>query len=271
MIFTDPKLARALEPWLAHVVVVEPTYASATLLAELLKGAGGRQIQVERVYSRALATCGTISPNLVFTDVGGPDLEGLRFVRDLRRSDLACRQAIVIVVTAEATARVILAARNAGVHEFLRKPFTTRDLARRLEAAALHPRDWIEAVGYVGPDRRRFNSGDYNGPRKRRADQDGATAAERVVQAVRIAKAAIGGVEVDAGQALRALQVQASELKGLGVASGDARLIAAAGKLQAELAGVSLGVALSRATLEAAAADLWAYLPGETASSPAAA
>jgi DNA-binding response OmpR family regulator len=265
MIFTDARLARQLEPWLERVLIVEPTQASARLLAELLKGAGGKQIQVERAYQRALGSCSALEPLLIFTDVGGPELEGLAFVRDLRRSNLGCRQAVVIVVTAEATARTIVAARNAGVHEFLRKPFTARDLARRLEVAALHQRDWIEAVGYVGPDRRRFNSGDYRGPRKRRTDVAASTPTERIEQAVRIAKAAIGAIEMDAAQALRSLQVQAAELKGLGVTEGDATLIAAATKLQTVLAGTPEG-SLSRPALEAAAADLWSYLPGEPTS-----
>ena len=38
----------------------------------------------------------------------------------------------------------------------MRKPFTIGDLERRLEAVTLKPRDWVEAVQYVGPDRRRF-------------------------------------------------------------------------------------------------------------------
>ena len=72
------------------------------------------------------------------------------------------------MVTAEATAAAILAARHAaGVHEFLRKPYTIKDVMRRLDAAILRQREWIEAVSYIGPDRRRFNSGDYVGPRKR--------------------------------------------------------------------------------------------------------
>jgi len=235
-------------------------------MADLLKGAGAQTIQIERSYSHAIAACRVIEPRLIFTEVGGADLEGIGFVRDLRRGDLACRQALAIVVSAEATARAIVAARNAGVHEFLRKPFTARDLGRRLEAAALHPRDWIEAVGYVGPDRRRFNSGDYQGPRKRRTDQAASTPAERIEQAVRITQAAIGAVELDPAQALRSLQTQASELKGLGAMGGDAVLLAAAAKLQGALI-----EPLSRSRLEAAAADLWRYLPSEASASPAAA
>jgi CheY-like chemotaxis protein len=261
MIFTDARLARRLEPWLERVLIVEPNQASARLLLELLRG-GGRRIQVERRFQGALEACRQVEPRLILTEVGGRDLEGLRFVRDLRRSDLACRRAAVIVVAAEATARVIVAARNAGVHEFLRKPFTAGDLARRLEAAALHPRDWIEAVGYVGPDRRRFNSGDYEGPRKRRSDLMASTPAERIEQALRIAKAAVGAVEIDAAQTIRSLQAQASELKGLGGMGRDANLVAAATKLQSALASAT-EANLSRLALEAATADLWTYLPDE--------
>ncbi|HXQ47337.1 MAG TPA: response regulator, partial [Caulobacteraceae bacterium] len=115
-----------------------------------------------------------------------------------------------------------------------------------------------------GPDRRRFNSGDYQGQRKRRTDVAASTPAERIEQAIRIAKAAIGAIEMDAGQALRALQVQAAELKGLGATEGDATLVAAATKLQNVLTGTPEG-SLSRPALEAAAADLWSYLPGEPA------
>ena len=71
---------------------------------------------------------------------------------------------------AEATAASINGARNAGVHEFLLKPYTAGDLFKRVENVMLKPRPWIEAVMYVGPDRRRFNSGEFAGAKKRRSD-----------------------------------------------------------------------------------------------------
>ena len=64
----------------------------------------------------------------------------------------------------------IKAARDSGAHEFLCKPFTAGHLFKRVENVALKPRLWIEAKMYVGPDRRRFNSGDFEGAKKRRAD-----------------------------------------------------------------------------------------------------
>ena len=64
----------------------------------------------------------------------------------------------------------IKGARDAGAHEFLRKPYTIKDLFKRVENVILKPRDWIEAQMYVGPDRRRFNSESYTGARKRKAE-----------------------------------------------------------------------------------------------------
>lgn len=262
MILTDEKLARLLQPFLQRILVIDPVQASARLLSELLKGVGAQEIHIAQSAFQGFNTCKLVDPQVIFTEVGGPEREGLGFIGKLRRSELACRQAPAIVVTAEATTGVIVAARNAGVHEFLRKPFAARDLNRRLEAAILHPRDWIEAVGYVGPDRRRFNSADYQGPRKRRADQAPTTPAARLEQALKIAKSAVAALESDPAQALRALQVQTSELKALAAALPNAALAGAASKLQTALAGAS-AESLSRPVIEAAAAALWAFLPPE--------
>ena len=74
------------------------------------------------------------------------------------------------------------------------QPFTTKDVVLRLEAVTLKPRDWIEGVAYIGPDRRRFNSADYSGARKRHADKEAPTETSRLLQALRILKAAIGAI-----------------------------------------------------------------------------
>ena len=56
--------------------------------------------------------------------------------------------------------------------------------------------------------------------------------------------------------------MQASELKGLGAMGGDGKLVAAATRLQTALA-AGAGAPLSRPAIEAAAADLWSYLPAD--------
>jgi len=213
-----------------RVMVVDPNPATARLLAEQMRPLGGVQIfaapSAEKGYAMARAT----DPQLIFVEHAQNGVDGLAFTRKIRRSDLICREAPIIMCTAEATAEAIFGARDAGVHEFMRKPFNLKDLERRLEAVTLKPRDWIEAVAYVGPDRRRFNSADYKGPRKRKADQAG-TPSARLSQALRIVKSAAQALDIDPAQARRALLAQAVELKRVGEAVKDARLIQAADAL----------------------------------------
>ncbi|WP_184722045.1 response regulator [Caulobacter sp.] len=210
-----------------RVLVVDPNPATARLLAEHLRPLGAVQMfaapSAEKGYAMARAT----DPQLIFLEHAQQGVDGLAFARKIRRSDLPCREAPIIMCTAEATAETIFGARDSGVHEFMRKPFTIKDLERRLEAVTLKPRDWIEAVAYVGPDRRRFNSADYKGPRKRKADAAG-TPAARLSQALRIVKSAATALDSDPAQARRALAAQAVELKRVGEAVKDPRLVQAA-------------------------------------------
>lgn len=266
MIFADSKSQRQLAPFIQRVLILDPAPASARLLGELLKDLGAKTVVIEATPAAAMAACKAYDPTVVFTDLAGGGPDGLDFVRVLRRSALACRQAPVIVVTATATAASIGAARNAGVHEFLKKPFTIKDLTRRLEAAALGRRDWIEAMNYVGPDRRRFNSGDYDGPRKRKVDHRAAPDAERIAQALKILKSAIAAIDTDPAQALRSMQAQAADLHKAALAVADINLISAVAVLQRALNIAAAKDRLPRAEIEAAAAGLWAFMPEEQAS-----
>jgi response regulator RpfG family c-di-GMP phosphodiesterase len=199
---------------------------------------------------------------IIFTELSGDGLDGLELTRLIRRSDFPCRQAPIVMVTAEATAQAIFAARDAGVHEFLRKPYTIRDLLRRLEAVTLLQRDWIEGIAYIGPDRRRFNSGDYAGPRKRRADAEASPYEARVMQAMKIVQAAAGALEDDQMQAIRALKAQADDLQSLALSAGDLPLASAAAALRA-CAGSAGQAGPSRPMVESHLRTLWDLLPSQ--------
>lgn len=221
------------------MLVVDPNAATARLLGDQLRQLGDVKIYAERTIERGYVRARMVDPQLIFVEHASAGLDGLLLTRKIRRSDLICRAAPIIMCTAEATAETIFGARDAGVHEFMRKPFTIGDLERRLEAVTLKPRDWIEAVGYVGPDRRRFNSAEYRGPRKRKADARDSIAA-RLAQALRIVRSAAAALDSDPVQARRALAAQVLELRKVGEAVKEPRLVAAAAALaectQGELA-----------------------------------
>jgi DNA-binding response OmpR family regulator len=196
-VYDDEKLFLKLAPRLQKVLVVDPSAASVKLLAELLRTIAGGHLWSAPNEGKAMQMAQVVDPQIIFVEHAGPGLDGAAFSRAIRRSDLNCRKVPIIMVTGEATAAAILGARDAGVHEFLRKPYNMGDLLKRLEAVSLKPRDWVEAVHYVGPDRRRFNSAEYAGPRKRKSDKGADPAAARVVQALKIVRAAAGALQSD--------------------------------------------------------------------------
>lgn len=170
MFSTDPRLMHRIAAGLSRVLVIDPQPASAKLVADLIKEMGGRHVSCLNRTVRGLEAVANIDPQLICIEASGHDFDGVDLVHRLRRAQIAARKTPVIMITGEATLESIKQARDAGVHEFLRKPFTAKDLFRRVENVVLKPRLWIDAQMYVGPDRRRFNSGEFAGSMKRRAD-----------------------------------------------------------------------------------------------------
>ena len=243
-------------------MIVDPETARARALGELLRLAGRPEIWNAPSEPKAFQLAAKITPDLIVCELAAGTLDGAAFTRNLRRSDLACRRAPVILTAAEPTAQAVLAGRDAGAHEFLRRPIVARELARRLEAATVHPREWVEAMDYVGPDRRRFNTADYPGPMKRLADETAAPHGVRVAEALKIVRSALAAVDGDPGQARRALLAQCELLIAAADETSDERLASAAGELRAYVA--APGDLLDPARAHEAAQGLMAYAGRES-------
>lgn len=256
----DEKLHQRLAPHLQRVLIVDPQQAATKLLGDLLRSIASTQLVTAQTDQKAFQLAGMFDPQIIFMEHSGQNLDGAKLARAIRRSEFSCRKAPIIMVTGEATAGAILGARDAGVHEFLRKPFTIKDLLRRLEAVALKPRDWVEAVQYVGPDRRRFNSGDYAGPRKRKSDARKTPDQARLVQALKIVRAAAGALDSDWPQARRALLAQAADIQKVAVSVNDMTMMTAAAALSRQLTDEG---AIDRTALNGAIASLLVFMPPE--------
>jgi two-component system, response regulator PdtaR len=259
---TDAKIIQRMAPLLQRVMIVDAQSASARLIGELMRDIARSQIWVAETREKAMRLASSCDPHIIFVELGPQPLDGVAFTRELRRSHLACRYAPVIMVTGQATAAGILAARDGGVHEFLRRPFTMKDLLRRLEAVTLRQRDWVEAVSYVGPDRRRFNSGDYSGALKRRSDTRATPDSERLAQALKILRSAINAVGSDPSQAMRSMQAQVIDLRKCGMSVADLKLTTAAidfGRYLDEIE--RKGTPYDQEQLTFKAASLLAYMP----------
>jgi CheY-like chemotaxis protein len=237
-------------PQLRRALLVDADPLRVRALGELLRRAGEPDVWTAEDAGKALKLAGKVDPQIVFCELSD-GVDGAAFTRALRRSEHACRKAPVVLVTADASPQALLAARDAGAHEALNRPILPKDLARRIEAA-LRKRDWIEALDYVGPDRRVFNSAEFPGPLKRLADLPPAPHAVRVGEALKIVRAACAALEADPAQARRALRAQAAAVIAVAAETSDGKLVSAVAPLADYLkaAGAEIDVAAVRAYAE---------------------
>lgn len=110
--------------------------------------------------------------DIIFSDWAMDPKDGIELTNEVRKNSLSPNRMVpVIMITGYNAWKRVERARDAGVTEFLIKPFTANDVARRLSHVINHPRDFIETHDFFGPDRRRQNNPQYNGPLRRESDQ----------------------------------------------------------------------------------------------------
>jgi CheY-like chemotaxis protein len=81
---------------------------------------------------------------------------GVELVRYLRRSDESPNRGIpIIMLTGRGELTDVQSARDVGITEFVVKPFSAQTLFSRIEQIIDHPRPFVVAKEYVGPERRR--------------------------------------------------------------------------------------------------------------------
>lgn len=138
------------------VVIADPVENMASLIAAMARGLGHRMV-LEIANPRELrAVLDSRSYSLIVLDdlMGPPD--AIELVRQIRTDINSPNRttAIIMMSSAPDIAR-IAEARDAGVSEFLKKPFSATDLQKRIAGLDTKPREFIEAPEYAGPDRRR--------------------------------------------------------------------------------------------------------------------
>lgn len=149
------------------VLVVDPSAHMASLIGQMLRHLKVRGIE-EAVNSDGAAMLlqshrfGTIMMNDVLTPI-----DGIALVRALRAaSEGLNRDTPVIMMSSNPDAGDIAAARDAGITEFLRKPFAAQHIETRLVSILSAPRPFIDAEAYAGPDRRRKKLDHKGGERR---------------------------------------------------------------------------------------------------------
>jgi two-component system, chemotaxis family, chemotaxis protein CheY len=156
---------------LLKILVVDDNQHMRVLVGEILKAVGVRQIHEASDGAQGLQMLRDHPVDIIITDLSMQPLDGIDFVRLLRRSpDSPNPMCPVIMITGHSTMSRVQDARNAGVNEFLAKPLTARGVVERLGQVIDHPRAFVKAGEYFGPDRRRRADPAFEGPFRRGVD-----------------------------------------------------------------------------------------------------
>jgi two-component system, chemotaxis family, chemotaxis protein CheY len=162
------------------VLIVDDMRPMLILLKSVLNSFGFTQITTAENGAAGFERYCEIKPDFVITDWLMDPVDGLTMTEMIRKSPLSPNAFTPVIMMTGFSSRLrVMNARDRGVTEFLVKPFTAKDLYTRVFQIIEKPRQFVDAEGFFGPDRRRKKIQDYTGPRRR--DEEASAAGEKTV------------------------------------------------------------------------------------------
>ncbi len=153
------------------VLVCDANQHMGSLIGQMLRHLKVHAVEeVQNSHAAFAALTGRRFGVILLDDDLGPT-DSVELVRALRANEGNPNRMVPVVMMSSAPeASRILAARDAGVTEFLRKPFAAVHVESRLNSIFGAPREFVEGGGYQGPDRRRRRAEFKGGERRGSAD-----------------------------------------------------------------------------------------------------
>ena len=156
------------------MLVVEDMQPMQKLLVSVLEALGIKNIETASDGAAAFQSFCRYNHDIVLSDWAMTPMDGIELTRLIRKNPKSPNRLVpIILITGYSAWPRVEEARDAGVTEFLVKPFTANDIAKRIAHVINKPRDFIETQDFFGPDRRRRRDIDinYKGPTRRNEDR----------------------------------------------------------------------------------------------------
>ncbi len=145
------RLMRKIDPAAVCLLIVEDNDASRRLVLELLRAAGFTNLYFARDAEEAVEQMQAHAPDLMLLDWGLPGMSGIDLVSHIRAAAIKPDRRFnnpelpIVMLTARQRARDVTQARNAGVNEFVVKPFSTVALLKSVCRALVRKRPTLSA------------------------------------------------------------------------------------------------------------------------------
>jgi len=139
-----------------RILVVDDNDHIRKLVKVILRSIGINKVAEAESGKQAIAIMKEVVPDVILTDWEMEQMDGLQLTRFIRRSPESPNVFLpVIVMTGQADRVRVLAARDAGVNEFVIKPLSGQVILSRLANILETPRRFVRGGNFFGPDRRR--------------------------------------------------------------------------------------------------------------------
>lgn len=163
-----------------NVLVADSDPCLAQVVVQHLRAMGFSHSSHAKSAEEALRLLNNQSVSFLITEWDIKGGSGIDLVRHIRRApDSPNRGLPILMLTGRGELPDVRTARDAGITEFVVKPFSAQTLFNRIEQIIDHPRGFVLAPGYVGPERRRRGKAP-EGAGERRTTKAITSAASRV-------------------------------------------------------------------------------------------
>jgi two-component system chemotaxis response regulator CheY len=153
-------------------LIVEDNAHMRRLLRTILHGLGSREVFEAEDGAAGLEAFAHYGPDIIITDWVMPIFDGVELTGMIRQMDSKQRFVPIIMLTGHTAKQNVIKARDAGVTEFLAKPFSAKALYTRIVNIVANPRSFIKSNHYFGPERRRAKPSSYGGSERRKRDAE---------------------------------------------------------------------------------------------------
>lgn len=117
---------------------------------------GKEAVEIIQLRSGTLKAAGSGGIDCVISDVVMPGIDGNMLLRWIRRSEHSPDRFVpVVMISGMVDHRCLTTARDAGLNEFVAKPFSPDIVFKRIQKLIENPRQFVYTPTYFGPDRRR--------------------------------------------------------------------------------------------------------------------
>lgn len=150
-----------------HIAVVDDNAAMRGIVRTVLASLGCDSVHEAADSDRALDLLQSERIDILILDWKMKPMDGLTLVKRIRDAETSPNPFLpIIMLTAYGEPSKVREARDAGVNEFMVKPFSAEALYRRLAVIVNRPRPFVRTKVFFGPDRRRMEAA-FDGPERR--------------------------------------------------------------------------------------------------------